>query len=85
MITKDQALNPANREFWHVSMKNADGTPVRCRRNGATKVWKTKPELFELPVKSGLYQYGKIATLNARDWCLPSLWEAEAELWRDAT
>ena len=38
----------------HESVKNADGTPARCRVNGAIKLWKTRPDDFRLPVKHGL-------------------------------
>ena len=30
------------------------------RRNGKTKTWKTRPGVFQVPVKHGLYEYGKI-------------------------
>ncbi len=35
------------------------------RRNGKTKVWKTRPEDFKVPVKHGLYKYGYIDNGNA--------------------
>jgi hypothetical protein len=43
-----------NQEFWHRLARNADGTPVRCRRNGKMRVWKTRPDDFLQPVKYGL-------------------------------
>lgn len=30
------------------------------RRNGKTKLWKTRPNEFRIPVKRGLYEYGYI-------------------------
>jgi len=33
---------------------------VECRRNGAVKTWKTRPNDFRLPVKRGLWDYGYI-------------------------
>ena len=66
MITKDQALTANN--FEHASLKNADGTPLRARRNGATKVWKTKPLDFKIPFKHGLFIYGHITQINAHEW-----------------
>lgn len=30
------------------------------RRNGATKLWKTRPNEFRIPVKHGLYDHGYI-------------------------
>lgn len=54
--------------FEHVSMKNADKTPLRVRRNGKTKLWKTRPEEFEIPVKYGLYGYTYITQYNCNEW-----------------
>jgi len=70
-----QAINFENamsaQRFEHVSAKNADGTPVRARRNGKTKTWKTRPGLFQIPVKYGLKSYFYIDNFeykNADDW-----------------
>lgn len=53
MITYEEALGASH--FEHVTMKNADGTPVRCRRSGKTKVWK-RTKAWRIPVKHGLKQ-----------------------------
>ena len=66
MITKEQALTADL--FHHVSEKNADGTPVRARRNGKTQTWKTKPDDFRIPVKYGLKTCFNIHQLNAKMW-----------------
>jgi hypothetical protein len=50
--------------FEHVSQKNVDKTPVRARRNGKTKTWKTRPNLFKIPVKYGLRTYFYIQNFN---------------------
>ena len=72
MITKRQAASASYRdEFWHVTMKNADGTPVRCRVNGQCKIWKTRPDDFRLPVKYGLRECFYITPENAKDWRIP--------------
>lgn len=63
MITKTQAMTTNN--FESTTYKNADGTPVRWRRNGKTKTWKTRPADFRIPVKYGLYEYGYIDQNNA--------------------
>jgi hypothetical protein len=52
----------------HISVKNADGTPARCRVTGKLKLWKTRPEDFKLPVKHGLYESFYITPDNATDW-----------------
>lgn len=83
MITLNDAL--AAREFWHMTKTNADGTPLRCRRNGATKTWKREPGKFLIPVKHGLKYYfyidnfdGDLAYANnAHEWCTAEKWPAE--------
>lgn len=66
MITKEIAQT-SNR-FEHKTLKNADGTPVRCRSNGQCKTWKTRPSEFRLPVKHGLKNCFYITPDNANDW-----------------
>ncbi len=66
MVTKDDAMT--GRMFHHVREKNADGTPLRVRANGACKTWKTRPDEFRLPVKYGLYRYLYIDHDNAHEW-----------------
>jgi len=76
MITYEQALT-ANR-FQHLTLKNADGTPVRARRSGKTQTWKRRPGAFSIPVKYGLKQSVRIeggnflggyyGTDNAVEW-----------------
>lgn len=66
MITKTDAL--AARSFEHVSLKNADGTPMRCRANGQCQTWKTRPDDFRLPVKHGLRGTFALTPSNAADW-----------------
>jgi hypothetical protein len=94
MITYAQATDPGAREFWHVSEKNADGSPTRARRNGVTQTWKTRPGLFQIPVKHGLHGYGYIRNFddgdpvhlnNAHRWCVPERWEAEHVLFEGVT
>lgn len=69
MITKKQAENSRQGQiFHHVSQKNADKTPIRCRVMGVCKIWKTRPEDFKLPVKYGMYDSFYITPENAGDW-----------------
>lgn len=70
MITKDIAMTQPS-ELWHMTEKNRDGTPVRCRSNGKCKTWKTRPEEFRLPVKYGLRTCFYITEQNAHEWELP--------------
>ena len=64
MITKTTTAT----NFEHVTATNADGTPLRARRNGKTKVWKTRPNEFRIPAKHGLYDYFAIDQDNAPYW-----------------
>ena len=57
MVTKDEAMTA--KAFVEIA------TGSRWRRNGATKVWKTRPMEFRVPVKFGLYAYGYITDSNA--------------------
>lgn len=72
MITRQQAIAlPYRFELHHVRLKNADGTPVRCRINGKCKVWKRRPDDWELPVKYGLKQCFYLNPYNADEWVIP--------------
>jgi len=58
MVTKveiDRAL--AAHKVW---AKMGHGRYWRLRRNGATKLWKTRPNEFRIPVKAGLKACGYI-------------------------
>lgn len=50
--------------FHHVSNKNADGTPQRWRLNGAIKTFKRDSYRIYIPLKYGLYDYGKIESVS---------------------
>lgn len=66
MITYQQALTATM--FHHVRLRNADGTPLRARRNGRTQVWKTRPGDFRIPCKHGMYDYVQVTNSNAHEW-----------------
>jgi len=57
------------REFYHISKTNSTGR-LKVRRNGETKVWKTRPLEFKIPVKYGLYEFGYITQDNCNDWTI---------------
>lgn len=61
----------AGREFWHRLITNADGTPTRCRKSGAIRLWKTRPNEFYQPVKHGLKESFYLTPENIGDWCAP--------------
>jgi hypothetical protein len=75
MITKEQALTANEFHFAHSSKiivgPRGGQTMPRIevwRRNGKTKTWKTRPELFRIPVKYGLYDYSYITEKEAQDF-----------------
>jgi hypothetical protein len=69
MITKTTALTVRHgATFYHTSLKNSDGTPLRCRVNGRCKVWASRPEDYQLPVKQGLKSCFYITRDNAAEW-----------------
>lgn len=58
MITLEQAKQlRVGQTLYHVSKRNADGSPQRWKVNGQPKTWKRSPERVEIPVKHGLYAY----------------------------
>jgi hypothetical protein len=54
--------------FEHKTIKNANGDPIRVRRSGQTKLWKTRPTEFKIPYKYGLYDHGYITQDNCNEW-----------------
>ena len=52
--------------LYHTTNKNADRTPQRWRVNGKVKIWKRNPECVNVPLKHGLYNFGRMTeyTLN---------------------
>jgi hypothetical protein len=43
----------------------ANGNWWKARRNGATKLWKTRPADFQIPIKAGLRATGRISETDA--------------------
>lgn len=44
--------------------KNADGSPMRYKVNGAPKTWKRQPERVQVPLKRGLYEFTYLTELE---------------------
>ena len=78
MIMKDDAMTATM--FYHVRLRNADGTALRCRANGRCKTWKTRPDDFQVPVKYGLKQCFYLNPRNAADWLTYDPTEAKREV-----
>lgn len=69
MITKQIAMSlRTNATLTHKTLKNADGTPLRCRVNGKCVTWKTRPADWKLPVKYGLSQCFYVTPANAHNF-----------------
>jgi hypothetical protein len=43
----------------HLWMRSVWGGAVRVKVNGAVKRWKREPGRIEIPVKYGMYEYGR--------------------------
>ena len=72
MISKEIAVSLKHGQILHhVSVKNADKSPARCRVSGKCQTWKTRPTEFKLPVKHGLRDSFYITEDNAKDWVFP--------------
>lgn len=66
MITKNDAMTAREFTFKIVNPKHKRfGEIAKCRRNGKTQTWKTRPNDFKIPVKYGLYEYFYITNENA--------------------
>ena len=70
MTTLFELLNKSNMRFEHVSLKNADGTAIRCRQTGRLKTWKRDRDRFKLPVKYGMNNSFYINNNNCKEWTL---------------
>lgn len=57
-----------NIRFEHRTIKNADGSPIRLRRNGQTQTWISRPNDFCIPVKYGVRSCLNITHSNADEF-----------------
>lgn len=71
MLTLEQAkaLKPEC-VLYHVLNRNADGSPERWRVTGKVKIWKRCPSRVYVPLKRGLYAYGRLTENNLDVLCL---------------
>lgn len=56
--------------IYHVTERNADGSPQRWRVNGKVKTWKRNANAVEVPLKYGLWGYGYLNENNLDQFCL---------------
>ena len=72
-MTRDQAIAlSTGTMLHHVSLRNADQTPLRARVNGRPKLWSTRLEEFRLPMKHGLSNTFYITERDADQWEIPA-------------
>lgn len=56
MITKDIAINLKVGDILYYDLRlGTDKRPWRAKVNGKIQTWKTRPDVFRLPMKRGLY------------------------------
>jgi len=48
----------------HNELKNSNGTCQKFKVNGKVKLWKTKPNAFQIPIKRGLKEYYYLTNFN---------------------
>jgi hypothetical protein len=74
MITFEQAKQlQYGQEIQHVTLKNADGTPMKFRVSGSVKTWKREPYRVRIPIKRGLCETGYLTNgswESGRNWNL---------------
>lgn len=69
MITIELARAAKIGDVWyHVTINNRDGTPLRARVNGRCRQWVKNPARFQLPMKHGLKRCFYITESNASEW-----------------
>jgi hypothetical protein len=56
--------------LFHLTARNADGTALRARVNGAVKLWKRDPSRFSIPMKHGLRSHFYLTPENLDEWRL---------------
>lgn len=61
---------PLHDRFYHRKLryKTDSSRPLEARRTGKTKLWKTRPDQFRIPVKYGMYDAFYIDNSNAHEW-----------------
>ena len=57
-------------ELYHKDLKDSRGHSVRARVNGQLKLWVTRPDEFQLPMKHGMYDTFHLTQDNADQWTL---------------
>jgi hypothetical protein len=66
MVTLDN--EGTAKRFEHINLTNRDKTPLRAKRYGKTKRWKTRPNDFAIPVKYGLRTHFYITNVPYKDY-----------------
>jgi hypothetical protein len=64
-LPSDLAAIEAALDSGRVQAEMANGRWWRVRRNGRTKLWKTRPGQWRIPIKAGLRSHAYITEFNA--------------------
>ena len=64
-LTKEDFVNDPYGTVYHFEHEASAKRIERWRKNGAVKLWKTRPDEFRVPVKHGLRDYAYITELEA--------------------
>lgn len=71
MITVSQAKKLRHGQYvWLLDYFDSDGRPAHARVTGAVKLWKTRPNDFEVPIKRGMWDSGYLTPSTASRFSL---------------
>jgi len=56
--------------YAHELPRLSDGKPTRARVCGVIKLWKRRPDYFEVPMKIGIRTHFRLTPHNADHWYL---------------
>lgn len=77
-LTKELAISVPIGTVFHYSHGTSKGARVeRWRKSGQTKVWKTRPDEWRMPVKHGMYSNSYITEVEAEHFHLESECETQ--------
>lgn len=62
-------LKSGQREFYHRTLRDSKGHPVRARINGKMQEWKRQPNKFKQPMMYGTHKFFYITEDNLGEWC----------------
>jgi len=70
MTNEEAKALTLSQTLYHLTARNADGTALRARVNGAVKLWERDPSRFSVPMKHGLRSHFYLTPENLDEWSL---------------